>query len=478
LTPRRILIIQLARLGDLVQTWPLLRQLRQAYPQAQLSLLSDEPLHDLAGFGPEIDEWLGLDLKKTLLLAPRRADEAYNTLSRVMENLQRRKFDLIYNLNFSRLSLLLAHLLGAPVIGYRPAAGGREVWREPWLAYIYALVHARAFNRVHLSDVFRHLAPSVRVPEISPRPPASREPIIAIQAATKHPKRTWPLAFFAELAGRLIETLGARIWLTGSAEERALGESLVRSLPPFWRERVTILQGLTSIGELAERLQEADLLISGDTGTQHLAAAMGTKVVGIFLGPACCFETGPYGAGHWVIQAEPPCHPCAEAGPECTEPVCRTMISPGLVGELAAAACGQGECRPAYLPGVRVYRSAMDPFGVSYEICAGRPPGWADLVGQAYRMAGAHVAGSALLPMPLPATPLPNADARTLQHLAGALRNGGIAADPTVQQALAPLRAFEKTLEGQTTWKAVEPPVPVLMQKVKAVLREELEKFV
>jgi ADP-heptose:LPS heptosyltransferase len=477
LSPRRILIIQLARLGDLVQTWPLLKQLRQAYPRTQISLLSDETLHDLAGFGPEMDELVGLDLKKTAQLATNRAGEAYDTVSRAMENLQSRKFDLVYNLNFSRVSLLIAHLLEAPVIGYRPAAGGREVWRDPWLAYIYGLVHARVFNRVHLSDVFRHLAPPVAVPEKSPPPPASREAIIALQAATRHPTRTWPLAFFAELASRLIEALGARIWLMGTAEERALGEGLVRSLPPSWRERVANLQGVTSLRELAERLEEADLLISGDTGTLHLAAAMGTNVVGIFLGPASCFETGPYGAGHWVIQAEPPCHPCAEAGPGCPEPVCRTMIPAALVAGVAAAACGQGKGRSADFPGVRVYRSAMDPFGVRYGICAGRPPGWADLVGQAYRLAGAQVVGGGLRPLPLQVVSLPLADRRNLQHLAGVLRNGAVATDTAVQQALAPLRAFEKTLARQTAWKAMALPVPVLMQNVKAALSQELERF-
>ncbi|MDI6853208.1 MAG: glycosyltransferase family 9 protein [Deltaproteobacteria bacterium] len=478
MTPRHVLVIQLARLGDLVQTWPLLRQLRRAYPGAQLSLLSDEKLHDLAGFGPEIDGLSGLDLEKAAQLAPGRAGEAYNILSRAVENLKSRKFDIVYNLNFSRLSLLIAYLLGVPVVGCRPAAGGREVWREPWLAYVYGLVHARVFNRIHLSDMFRHLAPPATVPETTPPPAASREPLIAMQTATRHPKRTWPLTFYAELAGRLIETLGARIWLTGTAEERGLGESLIRSLPPSWRERVTNLQGITTLSELTERLKQADLLISGDTGTLHLAAAMGTKVVGIFLGPASCFETGPYGPEQWVVQAEPPCHPCAEAGPGCPEPVCRTMIPPKLAAEVASAACGQGEFPDEKYPGVRVYRTAMESFGVRYEVRAGRHLVWADLVGQAYRVAGAQVLGGGLQPLPLQAASLSLADRRNLQRLAGALRNGAVAVAPAVRQALVPLWAFEKTLASQTAWKEMEPPVQVVMQKVKKVLREELEKFV
>ena len=193
MTPRRLLIIQLARLGDLVQTWPLIRQLRQAYPHLHLSLLADQALCDLARLGPYIDDLHTLDLKEAAEQTRRYPAKIYNTLSRCVEDLRKRDFELIYHLNFSRLSLLVAHLLKAPVRGYQPAAGGREVWREPWLAFVYGLVHARAFNRVHLSDVFRHLGPPGAVEGLGSVPLSRvREPIIALQVATRHPKRTWP----------------------------------------------------------------------------------------------------------------------------------------------------------------------------------------------------------------------------------------------------------------------------------------------
>ena len=53
-------------------------------------------------------------------------------------------------------------------------------------------------------------------------------------------------------------------------------------------------------------------MIGGDTGTLHLAAALGTRVVGLYMGTASCHETGPYGDGHYVLQAYAPCSPCNE----------------------------------------------------------------------------------------------------------------------------------------------------------------------
>jgi len=68
-------------------------------------------------------------------------------------------------------------------------------------------------------------------------------------------------------------------------------------------------------------------LITGDTGTMHLATAVGTMVVALFFGSAYCFETGPYGEGHIVIQADLPCAPCYQ-NIDCKNPRCRTAIKP------------------------------------------------------------------------------------------------------------------------------------------------------
>jgi ADP-heptose:LPS heptosyltransferase len=245
---------------------------------------------------------------------------AYERVQRLAADLRARRYELIYNLNFSRLSLLLASLAGSEVRGYQPLRGGREYLRDPRLALVFAMVHARQVNRVHLSDVFRHLAPAAPAEPRPPRRARMGEPIIALQLATRHPKRTWPVAAFARLANLLVERLGAWIWLLGTKGEATQGERLRTELTPAHRERVVNLQGRTDLGELAERLRQSHVLVSGDTGTLHLAAALGTRTVGVFLGPASCFETGPYGEGHYVFQAEPPCHPCTEAGGECPSP--------------------------------------------------------------------------------------------------------------------------------------------------------------
>lgn len=472
-----LLVIQLARLGDLVQTWPFLRRLHQG-GAGSLELLLDKRVKALTELGPPVAAGWELDFVGLSGLVQKDLPQAYAHLQNLVSELRKRDYIRVYNLNFSRLSLLLAYLIGGEVQGYRPVRGGREFFREPWLAWIYALVHARRFNRVHLSDVFRHLAPPVSWEAGAPplRLPKG-EPVVALQLATRHASRTWHLKAFIRLAEVLVARLGVRVWLLGTKVERPLGDALREALPRRCQEQVENLQGKTDLLELAGRLREVHLLISGDTGTLHLAAALGTRTLGLYLGPASCFETGPYGDGHYVIQAEPPCHPCAEAGPACPEPFCQSMIPPEGVAELVEALLKQGKVLelPRFPAGTRVYRSFWDYLGVNYA-----PLGsfWnaRDVVGEAYRQAGASLLGLARKEVVIPE--LVKTDREDLQNLLAILGNGAGKTLPSqLKSFLVPLKAFQEELARQSPEGMENPLAAGWSTAIKTGFQEALEEF-
>jgi ADP-heptose:LPS heptosyltransferase len=472
--------MQLARLGDMVQTWPLLRRLRHQDPGRSLELLADRPLRALHTLGPDLDHVWEADLAGLTSLLQGDLAGAYDQVRHLAESFRGRDYDLVYNLNFSRVALLFAYLAGSKVRGYRPVKGGRDFLRDPWLALVYALVHARQVNRVHLSDVFRHLA-LVAEAEPWPAAPAAKEgePIVALQVATRHPKRTWPLEAFTRLAALLVNRLGARVWLVGTKAEAPLGEALSEGLTPSQRERVVNLQGRTDLVELAERLRLAHFLVSGDTGTLHLAAALGTKSVGVFLGPASCFETGPYGEGHYVFQAEPPCHPCTEAGAACPEPICQAMIPPEVVADLVVS-LGTGGGLPVLpsLPaGTRLYRSVFDPLGVTYAPL-GAGYRCIDLMGLAYRRAGAQLLGLAW-PVSQPhAFTFREDDGRNLKRLVAALKNGGrMGIPPSLAAFLTPLQAYREELQQQRMLGRDGTEAEFCLEAVERGLKNGLEEL-
>ena len=99
------------------------------------------------------------------------------------------------------------------------------------------------------------------------------------------PNKLWPVERFRELAARLDDVLV--VWGPGEAERaQSIGARLA---PP------------TNLRELAWLLQQAEVVIGGDTGPLHLAAALGTKVVGLY-GPTDPRRNGPYGQLDRVVN--------------------------------------------------------------------------------------------------------------------------------------------------------------------------------
>jgi hypothetical protein len=73
------------------------------------------------------------------------------------------------------------------------------------------------------------------------------------------------------------------------------------------------LTGQTTLQSLGQVLNKLSLFVSADTGVMHMAAAVGTKIVSIFGGPALAGETGPYAPGSMIVQGYAPCSPCTES---------------------------------------------------------------------------------------------------------------------------------------------------------------------
>ncbi len=210
-------------------------------------------------------------------------------------------------------------------------------------------------------------------------------------------------SFLASLAHRLATRHGTQIILFGGKGEEYLGKQFHDEWVRLAGQRPTAdtvmdLIGKTTLPQLAEALKKCDLLISGDTGTMHLATAVGTRVLALFLGTALCHETGPYGEGHLVIQAHMPCSPCSEGA--CQKPLCQQMIRPEMVGYLVSSILekkeefcpreflGEGAKKITSRQYVQVYRSEMDQWGVKFLPLVPRYLEIDDLMAGVYREVG------------------------------------------------------------------------------------------
>lgn len=412
-------VVQLARLGDFLQTTPLLACLRRAYPEDRLALAVTPAQAPLARHCELADELMVLDPATLLALSDQDNGPAVvrrAVLGDLLEPLWRAQPAEVINLNLSKLSALVAAgWPGGHRVGWRLSPQGK-LKGEPWSGFVTAMVADRRLTRLHLSDILasyvdpprpaaRRLVYRVREVErleAERLAPPGEGPVVVLQLGANNDLRRWPVASFAALASGLL-SLGARVALVGSTAERPLAQRLQEAMGPAG-EAVADLLGRTSLEDLAALLSLADLVVSNDTGTLHLATAVGARTLSLFMGPAQAHETGPYAVGHLVLQARDDCGPCWEESPSCKgQAPCRRLIEPSAVLRAVEALLG-GRDAPGVAAGldlpvtVEALAAAPDDFGLHYRLLRPRPLTSADALALALREAGRVLLRSAYRP--------------------------------------------------------------------------------
>jgi ADP-heptose:LPS heptosyltransferase len=323
---------------------------------------------------------------------PGRLTDRMKVLDGELSRFHQSSFDRIVNLNTSRLAALVAELIHADERdGPGLAPNRRDLVPAPWAWLIMRLMRNRRLIRFNLVDLLVNYARPDRPPSgLAYRPPpqgaveadrllapADGGPLIGFQVGSRHHSRQWPPEYFAALADRLDRRPGARAVLLGVESERPLGRAVIDRLAevnPGAAGRVIDLMGRTGLAGLAAVLTRLAGLVTTDTGTMHLAAAVGTPTLALFMGPAWCHETGPYGAGHLVLQARPDCAPCLEGGGCDSDYACRRLIDPDTAHRAVTNLLGSEPDRPIPTPtGVAGLIARMDGFGAVY-LPVDRPP--------------------------------------------------------------------------------------------------------
>jgi ADP-heptose:LPS heptosyltransferase len=132
--------------------------------------------------------------------------------------------------------------------------------------------------------------------------------LIGLHAAGGRQIKQWAPERFAQAGLRIARELGAAVVLTGGPEDASIVDGVALSLK---QAGVTTLrvQGTVDLVILAGVLRQCQLLLTGDTGPMHLAAAVGTPVVAVF-GPSMPWRYAPLIAEHRIVRIDLPCSPC------------------------------------------------------------------------------------------------------------------------------------------------------------------------
>jgi len=320
--------------------------------------------------------------------------DAYRYFEEVLTKLRAADYDMCINMASSAYTAMLLRLLNVTDNrGWVSDDEGFRLISNPWAMLFAAFVYHsnRDFNSINLVDILRCSAGVGEHPRtlVYNVPADSKDfaerffaaknidlanapgPIIAVQAGASQEKRQWSPARFGFLARTLIENLGATVVLTGSKSESRISDAIVAH---YSHPRLVSAVGETGLGDLAALVKRADLLVTGDTGTMHLAVAVGTPVVALFLASALCFETGPYGEGNLVLQPQIHCNPCNPNLP-CSRPDCHDQIPPDLVAKLVEIRLNT----PAdQLPSLTISREIADPAQIAVYVTTFDTEGFLD----------------------------------------------------------------------------------------------------
>ncbi|MZG54345.1 MAG: glycosyltransferase family 9 protein [Nitrospinae bacterium] len=343
---KNILIISLTRMGDLIQTTPLIRGLREKYPGAKVSLMVSSDFAGAVSLIPGIDNSIIFNLrqfKDSDNWEDKSWVKVYRYLESELNQIRDDSYDLLVNLSHSRLSALMVHYLKVKnIIGFHCNSSGDRMTGHPWMQYFGTEPFNRSFNEFNLVEIFSRsggidlAGKEIQVLEqkedfqekekgLENLKNTGDQLVIGFQIGSSLENRRWSTPSFAKLADLLTQQLNAQILLFGVESESPSAKELIGLVEE--KSRITDLTGKTDLKQLAELLKGCDYLVTNDTGTMHLAAALKTKTIGLFFAHAHPFETAPFSSGHLVFQARISCAPCSY-GVHCNNIVCIEKVLP------------------------------------------------------------------------------------------------------------------------------------------------------
>jgi len=332
-TSKRILIVGIDWLGDVIFSTPVIRAMRKKYPNAFIAYSTASRCLDVLKNNPYLDELIAYDEKPFLLNIAGNA--------RFVQRLRQLKFDEAWFLHRSSTRAFLTRVAGIPNrIGYAHT-------KRDWLLTQRQVMPRDVSHRI---DIYLGLLRGSGIAcdgrevdffindddrtlwekQKSRTPLADGRPYVVFHPGGNWDLKRWPIDSYRRLAS-FFKVKGIRVVVCGTAKEAALAGVLADSASP---KDVVSLCGETSIRTLACLIEESLLIISNDSGPIHLAAALGTPLVGLF-GPTSPEDTGPVSRGRAVLLqkrlgCEIPCY-----FEKCHHRVCLDRLSPEEVMEAA-----------------------------------------------------------------------------------------------------------------------------------------------
>lgn len=292
---RRILVIKLRAIGDVLLSTIVTKNLRLAFPHARIDYLTEPPSVDVVRGNPFVNDVVVFDRQQTGGVG-------------LIRMVRARQYDMVIDLFGNPRTALVTRLSGARYrVGYK-FRGRRHAYNfvaEPR----GGIVHNTQFNLDALETIGVAIQDRSLYFQFNPDDAAyidaflaaaglSGKFLVCLNTGGGWYTKRWRVEQFAALGDRIVREFGAHIvlsWGRGQLEEVERLRALMRE-PSFVPPETTLRQ-------LGALLKCCALVVTNDSGPMHIAAALQIPVVGIY-GPTNPVLQGPYGSQHVVVRNE------------------------------------------------------------------------------------------------------------------------------------------------------------------------------
>ena len=321
--PRAILVIQTAKIGDMVCSTAVFRALRQRFPEARIAVLADPGACGILESNPCVDEIIPVTARELkglggkLRVADRLRSEGFNLSVTLMPNLANTLIPL-WALIPRRLSVgpdnagltfRLASLFNTTVVWHN---------RQQSIAKTYAKLLEKGLSIPLDADSERLEVPvtgdameksgdllqkaGVKVDMWEGE---KKDLLIGMAPAARNKLKEVSPKLYAEVADKLIKELSAHVVLIGGPGDHVAAGHVIHEM----KHKAIDMSARFTLSELPSLLARMDLFISVDSGPVYMAIAMGLPTINM-AGP-CAMEERPLGTRNIVIQKDLACAPCS-----------------------------------------------------------------------------------------------------------------------------------------------------------------------
>lgn len=298
----KILIIRFSSIGDIVLTTPVVRNLKQQLPDAELHYLTKESFKILLGSNPYIDKLHYLSDRWDAMIS----------------ELKQERFDLIIDLHHNLRTARIKRALKVKSHSFP------KLNIEKWL---YTNFKINRLPDVHIVDRYMQTINSLGVKndgkgldyfisdqeqiKLEDLPHAHFAGYIALVIGAAHATKRMPVDLLQELCKQIHHP----IILLGGSEDRDNG-NFIASVDPV---KIYNACGKFTLNESADIIRKAKLVIAHDTGLMHIAAALRKQIICIWGNTVPAFGMYPYYGHHPVASVNMQvknltCRPCSKIG--------------------------------------------------------------------------------------------------------------------------------------------------------------------